>query len=177
MLFYAFHQTNAAAFSVIDAVNKYSANVYPVFCFIREYNGCPDQIFFYHCRIQMSLPSHLFMPFYRIKSGRTVTFYSADIYICFKSSDRHFHDFFYLICFCFDNNHLTSPNCLKLFSVSKSNTLHKRPLLLQPHRQLPRCISNRSMSASTGKRTAAIRQLCSIQNAQPQALYCEYILP
>ncbi len=36
ILFYAFHQTNAAAFSAIDAVNKYSADVYPVFCFIRE---------------------------------------------------------------------------------------------------------------------------------------------
>ncbi len=61
------------------------------------------------------------MPFYRIKSGRTVTFYSADIYICFKSSDRHFHDFFYLICFCFDNNHLTSPNCLTTSELSFSS--------------------------------------------------------
>ena len=60
----------------------------------------------------MSLARHLFVPFYRIKSGRTITFCSADIYICFKSSDRHIYDFFYMICFCFDNNHLTSPNYL-----------------------------------------------------------------
>ncbi len=59
---------------MIDAVNKYSANVYAVFCFIMEYNGCPDQIFSYHCQIQMPFTGHLFMPFYRIESGRTITF-------------------------------------------------------------------------------------------------------
>ena len=82
----------------------------------------------------MSFLSHLFVPFHRIKSGRTVTFCSADIYISFKSSDRHFHDFFYLICFCFDNIHLTSPNCLKLFFRFGSDILHKQPLLSQPHK-------------------------------------------
>ena len=105
---------------MIDAVNKYSADVYAVFCFIREYNGCSDHVIFYHCQIQMPLPSHLLMPFYRIKSGRTVTFCSADIYICFKSSDRPFHGFFYLICFCFDNIHLTSPDCLTTSVLSMS---------------------------------------------------------
>ncbi len=60
----------------------------------------------------MPLPSHLLMPFYRIESRRTITFCPANIYICFKSSDRHIYDLFYLICFCFDNIHLTSPDCL-----------------------------------------------------------------
>ena len=100
---------------MIDAVNKDSADVYAAFCFIGENNGCSDQIVFYHCQIQMSFPSHLFVPFYRIKSGRTVTFCSADIYICFKSSDRHIHDFFCLICFCFDNIHLSFPNIFFIF--------------------------------------------------------------
>ena len=94
MLFYAIHQTESVTFSMIDAINKNPANVDALFCFIREYNGCPYQIIFYHCLIQMPFPGHLFMPFYRIKSRRAPTFYSANIYICFKSSDTHFYDFF-----------------------------------------------------------------------------------
>jgi len=61
--------------------------------------AAPYQIIFYHCLIQMPFPGHLFMPFYRIKSRRALTVYSANIYICFKSSDTHFYDFFYLFCF------------------------------------------------------------------------------
>ena len=97
---------------MIDAIDKNPANVYAVFCFIREYDGCPYHVIIYHCLIQMSLPGYLFMPFYRIKFRRTITLRPANIYICFKSSDRHIYDFFYLFCFCFDNIHPTSPDCL-----------------------------------------------------------------
>ena len=112
ILFYAFHQSNPVTFSMIDAVNKNPANVYAFFCFIREYYGSPYQIIFYHCLKQMPLPGHLSMPFYRIKFRGALTFFPADITICFKSSDRHSYDFFYLFCLCFDNIHPTSPDCL-----------------------------------------------------------------
>lgn len=58
----------------------------------------------------MPLSGHLLMPFDRIKSGRTITFCSPYIYICFKSSDRHIYDSFYLICFCFYNIHAINHN-------------------------------------------------------------------
>ena len=90
-------------------INKYSANVDTFFSFIQEYNGCPYQFFSDHRLIQMPLPGHLLMPFCRIESGRTISLCAADIYICFKSSDRHIYDFFYLICLCFDNIHPISP--------------------------------------------------------------------
>ena len=109
ILFYAIHQANSETFSMIDAINKNPAYVYAVFCFIREYNGSPYQIFSDHCLIQMSLPGHLLMPCDRIKFRRALPFSSADIDICFKSSDRHIYDFFDLFCSCFDNIHSTSP--------------------------------------------------------------------
>ena len=105
---------------MIGAINKNPANVYAAFCFIREYNSCPYQIIFDHCLIQMPLPGHLLMPFYRIEFRRTITFYPANIDICFKSSDRHIYDSLYLICFCFDNIHPTSPNCLINITLSGS---------------------------------------------------------
>jgi len=112
ILFYAIHQANSVTFSMIDAINKDPANEYAFFCFVREYNGSPYQIVSYHCLIQMPLPGHLFMPFYRIKFRRARAFYSANITICFKSSDRHIYDFIYLFFCCFDNIHPASPDFL-----------------------------------------------------------------
>ncbi len=61
------------------------------------------------------------MPFYRIKFRRILTFYSTDITICFKSSDRHSYDFFYLICLCFDNIHPTSPYIIIFLNCTLKN--------------------------------------------------------
>ena len=113
-LFYALHQTNSITFSMIDAVNKYSADIHTVFCFIPKYDGCSHNIFSDHCLIQMPLLSHLFMPFHRIISGRTVTFCSADIYVCFKCSDRHVYNSFQLVFFSCNNIHSTSSNVLQI---------------------------------------------------------------
>ena len=49
---------------------------------------------------------------------RTVSFCSANINICFKSSDRNIYDLFYLICFCFDNIHSTSPKLVFFIEIS-----------------------------------------------------------